>query len=194
MSSGTWKVRSKRSTRSSPSSIPTASSGGRSSSASTRIIGAACGPPWGMRSARWTSYGLSYEALRRSAARGKYDQFAYIYRACSTAHNRYLKRAMPKGYVSLDDAYEPASEDQVEVVLDVQEALDRLGPVNGKICRMHLLGGASFAEIGRELGGMDRSTVQRRFGQCLPRLRAALAAYDEGPRPAPEEWPLARAA
>src|SRR5689334_4828486 len=43
--------------------------------------------------ARWTSYGLSYQALRGSAKLRRYDQHPYIFKACVNAHKKFLGRA-----------------------------------------------------------------------------------------------------
>jgi DNA-directed RNA polymerase specialized sigma24 family protein len=63
--------------------------------------------------------------------------------------------------------------------VDLEVALGTMDPTDAAICRWYLAEGRTFEEIGRELGGLHRSTVKRRFDRCLPAIRAALADYDD---------------
>lgn len=152
--------------------------------------------------ARWTSYGLSFQALRDSAKQGRYEHFAYIYKSCINAHKKYLGRANRWGRLQhvedvkvtpYPDGFEPGHEVDVDLKLDLDDALAMLAPEDAAICRWYLIEGLTFDEIGHRLGGKHRSTVMRRYDKSLETLQVALRDYAE-PRTGMEPAPLSVAA
>jgi hypothetical protein len=133
--------------------------------------------------ARWTSYGLSYEALRRCAELGKHEVLIYVYLACRNAHLRFLRPFKESGVRSFEDGIEPEDRGsdwgETDLRIDFEEALGKLTPVDEMISRLRIIEGRDFAEIAKMLPvKLDRSTVKRRFERCLPAIRAALRDYE----------------
>jgi hypothetical protein len=147
---------------------------------------------------RWTSFGMSYEALIRCSLKGKHENFAYVYTACVNAHRAFLKK--PKGrprFTPLDHVDEPISPEATDIDLriDLDEAIGKLDPSDALICRGYLVEGRTFREIGQILG-IHEASVKRRFDAVIPVIRSRLWDYDTGvqmatPREAPQSLLIA---
>jgi hypothetical protein len=133
---------------------------------------------------RWTSFSLSYMALRRCVVRGKYQEFSYVYAACKNAHTAYLKRHEWPHYQPLDNVLdlEPGPDwEAIDLGMDFEEVLATMEPRDAEICRMRLVEDRTFEEISQWLGGVDRSNAKRRYDRCLPAIQSALSDYEPGP-------------
>ena len=131
---------------------------------------------------RGTSYSLSYLALRRCARRGKQDELAYVYQACSNAHKRHHKRLINRRWrvaQSDDLAWVGVRPEDVDLRLDLEAVLRRLPPGDAAVCRTRLIEERTFQEIGASLG-IDPSTACRRFDRQIGVIRATLRDYRPG--------------
>lgn len=130
---------------------------------------------------RWTSYGLSYEALRRCARLGRQGQYAYVYKACVNAHCKHLQAEEDRASPALSEevCLDPSTE--IDLRIDLENVLATLNPKDETICRLRIIEGLTFKEIGEHLG-CDESTVLRRFDKQLPFIRGVLREYDPANR------------
>lgn len=131
---------------------------------------------------RWTSYSLCYIALRACARLGKHEEFSYVFSACKNSLKRHLAWERRGRALQPEDVdgveYTPWSE--IDLMLDLEDALKTLKPEDASICRWYLIDELKFEEIGGRLGGLNRSTVKRRFDRCLAAIKASLTDYDVG--------------
>jgi DNA-directed RNA polymerase specialized sigma24 family protein len=68
-----------------------------------------------------------------------------------------------------------------DLLLDLEDVLRRFPPVDAAVCRMRLVEGRTFQEIGAALG-IDASTACRRFDRRVGAIRHALRDYmDDAP-------------
>lgn len=129
----------------------------------------------------WTSYSLSYLALRRCALRRRHEELAYVYEACANEHKRFYKRLLRRRERSSDGLERVGVEPEaVDLLLDFEDVLRRLSPRDAAVCRMRLVEGRTFQEIGEAMG-VDQSTAKRWFDRRAETIRAALGAYDVEP-------------
>jgi hypothetical protein len=129
----------------------------------------------------WVSYGLSYLALRKCADLGLHRRRGYFRAASENAHKRYLRRSRAsrrRVTESGDEALEAIAvePDTSDLAIDLEEILSRWGAPDGDLCRMRLIEGRTFEEIGGALG-MDQATAHRCFKRRIGQLQVALAAY-----------------
>jgi len=131
----------------------------------------------------WVSYGLSYEALRRRARKGRHGEMAYVHRACVNAHKKYRNRLARQRGRSLpggDLAPAGVPPEPVDLVIDLEDLLRRLPAGDAAVCRLQLVEGRTFREIGEGLG-LAPATACRRFDRRIGAIRVALSEYGEDP-------------
>jgi DNA-directed RNA polymerase specialized sigma24 family protein len=131
----------------------------------------------------WTSYALSYLALRQCARLGQQEQLAYVHTACANAHKRhYRSLSKSRRRVTPDQVGVPrgavVTPESIDLMLDLEGLLESLPAEDATVCRMRLIEGRTFREIGTELG-IDPSTAHRRFEQWIGAIRATLRDYQE---------------
>jgi RNA polymerase sigma factor (sigma-70 family) len=140
--------------------------------------------------ARWTSFGLSYEALLECTRRGQQENFRYAYRACVNLHRRHLGRLVKASrreepLAGIDGPMAAPINVDVDFRIDFEGALATLDVRDAAILRGCLLEGRSFRQIG-ELIGLHESNVRSRLDKAIASMRVVVKDYEP---PAREEAP-----
>lgn len=124
------------------------------------------------------SYWLSFQALRKCYEKGKAGYDKYVLTACRRKHLDHLRRR-PRRSPLPADLPDPADHQaRLDLRLDVEEALVRLGEENASWAAVIRLRMACYThgEIAAELAVSERHAI-RLMRQAERRLRVLLADY-----------------
>jgi DNA-directed RNA polymerase specialized sigma24 family protein len=129
------------------------------------------------------SYWLSFEALQKCHRKGKARYGNYVLRACHRKHLDYVKRRKRTYPLPLDLCGPADHQARVDLRLDVEDALKKLGAMNERwetAVRMRL-DGYTHGEIAAGLGVSERQAL-RINREALDYLRCLLASYADETR------------